>query len=316
MARVAEVIVLSPRERGARPQGPGGAFPLSADRGTNEGAGAGGELRALHQGAQVISWRPDGNEPDVLFLSEAARFEPGRPVRGGVPICFPWFGPSRENPAWPQHGYARLREWRVESARADAHQARVVFFLPPSAGAAFGAPPLEARFEVVARAAASRSPASLALTLAVRNVGAERVAYEAALHTYLRVSDVAAARVRGLSGAAYLDKTEAMRQRRETAGALALTAETDRVYQGHTGDCALDDPGYGRTLVVAKQGSLSTVVWNPWETKAAAIPDLAPGEWRRFLCVETANVGEERVRLDPGATHRMRVALTSRPLED
>ena len=147
------------------------------------------------------------------------------------------------------------------------------------------------------------------MELAVRNTDTAARTFEAALHSYFAVSDVRQARIRGLEGAPYVDKTAAMARRPGASEPITITAETDRVYPGATGTVTIEDPGWQRQIVVGKSGSSTTVVWNPWVAKAKAMPDFGDEEWPEMVCVETANAGDDAVTLAPGATHGMTATL-------
>jgi glucose-6-phosphate 1-epimerase len=159
-----------------------------------------------------------------------------------------------------------------------------------------------------------RIGATLDLTLEVRNPSDRPVTYEEALHTYLAVEDIHQVAVRGLAGTTYLDKTDRMARKTQDAEPLRITAETDRVYLGTRAACVVEDPAWNRRLIVEKQGSDVTVIWNPWIAKAKALPDFGDDEWRRMLCVETANAADHAVRLGPGDRHLLRAVIRSEPL--
>ena len=150
----------------------------------------------------------------------------------------------------------------------------------------------------------------LEIALEVENWSGQPFSYEEALHTYLAIRDIRQTRVKGLQGAEYLDKVDGFRRRREEAPAILFEGETDRVYLSTTSLCTVDDPTAGRLLLIGKEGSQTTVVWNPWETKASALPDLGSDVWPRFVCVETANAGENAVTLEHGGTHVMRAIVS------
>jgi D-hexose-6-phosphate mutarotase len=222
-----------------------------------------------------------------------------------VPICFPWFAARAGDPAAPAHGFARTAPWTLEAVARDGEAVGLTLSLEADGdGRRWWPPDFALRYRV-------RVGAALDLALEVENRSAASFTFEAALHTYLAVSDVAAVSVTGLAGARYVDKTDSLATKREGAAPLRLTGETDRVYGGATGPCVVDDPPAGRRLVVEKAGSATTVVWNPGAGKGAAIADLGPGEWRRMLCVETANAHGDAVTLAPGARHLMRAAIAA-----
>jgi glucose-6-phosphate 1-epimerase len=259
---------------------------------------ADGEAHVYLHGAHVTHWQPRGHAP-VLFMSAHTRFAPDTAIRGGVPVIFPWFGLSTGDAQAPAHGFARRREWRLEHEGGDD----VVLALDADASTRAAWPhdfALRLRVAVGAR---------LTLTLAVTNTSSEPWAYEEALHTYLAVGDVTAAVVSGLEGAAYLDKTEAMARKRHPHEPMRFAGEVDRTFLGHTAACVVEDPGLKRRVRVDKRGSATTVVWNPWIERARALPDLGDEEWRRMVCVETANAGADAVRLAPGARHEMAAIL-------
>ncbi len=260
----------------------------------------------LH-GAHLTHYRPHG-QPPVLFLSRRSRFEPGAPIRGGIPIVFPWFGPNAADPAAPMHGFARVAEWRMESALQGADGAVALALRLDSFAATHPAWPhaYVLRFRVVIGAV-------LELCLEAENVAEEPVRFEEALHTYLAVGDARRVSVTGLAGAGFIDKTDGMRRKSQQPEALRLAGETDRVYTGMRAACVVDDPVWGRRLLVEKTGSETTVVWNPWIEKARALPDLADDEWREMLCIESGNAADNAISLPPGGRHEMRVTIRSLP---
>jgi glucose-6-phosphate 1-epimerase len=244
----------------------------------------------LH-GAHVTRWRPHGGR-DVLWMSERAVFAAGAPIRGGVPLCWPWFGPHPANPHARAHGFARTRAWTLESIDATRLETRVRLSLSSDDESRALWPhdfalTLEARFG-----------AALDIALTTRNTGDAPFTITEALHTYLAVDDVGRAVVTGLDGAPFADKVHggAHVQR----GPLLFTAETDRVYE-HSGDCELHDGA--RRVIVAKSGSRSTVVWNPWIEKAARMSDFGDDEWTGMLCIEAANTLDAAVTVAPGEAH-------------
>ena len=252
------------------------------------------------QGAQALRWRAaDGR--DVLFVSAHAKFAAGTPIRGGVPVVFPWFGDDPEQRGRPAHGFARRVPWQLTAA-SDPAAGRVGFALQDDAGTRALWP------HAFAAELAIAFDRELVLALAVTNRGAAPFRFEALLHTYLLVGDVRAVELRGLHGARYHDKRVGTRaaQREEV---LRCTGEVDRVYQGTGAACTLLDPGLRRLITVSKDNAPSTVVWNPWHDKAALLTDLGGDEWLRFLCVESGCVADDAVTLAPGATHRLQVRI-------
>jgi glucose-6-phosphate 1-epimerase len=246
----------------------------------------------LH-GAHLTKFQPKGAKP-VLFMSGKSWFEANKPIRGGVPVCFPWFGPKAGSPESPAHGFARLRDWDLEAcARQPDGAVRVVFALDHEEST------LRLGF-TVGRA--------LEMDLEVRSK--KEFAFEEALHTYFLVGDVRRVSVEGLENTDYLDKTDSYRRKTQPAEPIRITAETDRTYLNTRAACVVRDPVLERTIRIEKEGSDTTVVWNPWIAKAKAMPDFGDDEWPEMICVETANVGDSAVRLRAGETHRMTVRIT------
>ena len=266
-----------------------------------------GEAHVFLHGGHVSHFQPKGERP-VLWLSGASRFERDRPIRGGVPVCFPWFGPKAGAPEAPMHGFARILAWAVARVtREPDGRLEAALELTPEAAARGG---FATELGLTLTVSVGRS---LRLALAVHNEAAP-ARFEEALHSYFAVSDVRDVRVLGLEGTGYLDKTEGMAHRPGAPGPAAISAETDRVYLDTTATVTIEDPGWGRRVVISKTGSATTVLWNPWSAKARAMPDFGDDEWPRMLCVETANVGEQAKALAPGAMHAMTATLGAEPL--
>ena len=259
----------------------------------------------LH-GAHLTDWQPAGFAP-VLFLSARTELMPGKAIRGGIPVIFPWFGPRRDGKPGPSHGFVRTSEWELAFAAVAGDEVHLAFTLGPNeVSRSFGFD----HFRLAYRVTIGRT---LTLELTVANdSGSEATAlqFEEALHTYFAVADVEKAALAGLGGTAYLDKRDEARRKLQPDGPMQLTGTTDRVYLATEATCAIDDDDGQRKIVIEKQGSHTTVVWNPWAELAATLPDMEPDGWRKMLCVETANVGESAVTLQPGATHTMRVVIS------
>lgn len=250
----------------------------------------------LH-GGHVTRWRPAGHN-EVLWLSDTAVYRDGKAIRGGVPVCFPWFGPKQDDPNAPSHGLVRTAGWDVAetAGTADGAQVTMTRRAPPWACT------ITAEF----------GPA-LAISLTAAHTGNSPASFEAALHTYLAVSDVRRITVTGLEGAEYLDQV-AGRMNRQGAGPIVFAGETDNVYFDTAGDVVVHDPVWGRRLVVSKAGAESTVVWNPWTDKAARLADVADSAWPGFVCIETAAIGRNAVTLAPGESHEIVANLRVEPM--
>ncbi|WP_182111272.1 MULTISPECIES: D-hexose-6-phosphate mutarotase [unclassified Actinotalea] len=256
------------------------------------------------QGAHVLEWAPRGHGP-VLFHSRASRFEPGVAIRGGIPVCFPWFG-GHASGAGPAHGFARVSRWRLTGAERRGEDVALRLGLGDDETTRSGPWPhrFAAELEVVVGQ-------RLGITLAVTNLGDAELTYEAALHTYLRVADVGRVRVTGLAGLPYLDKAAGGERVGPGAEPTLVRGEVDRVYLGAGEPVVVHDDG--RRVVVTTDGARGTVLWNPGPDRAAALPDLADDEWPEMLCVEAADVGQGAVTLAPGETGRTVTVLTVEP---
>ncbi len=266
--------------------------------------GRAGTAEIYPHGAHVTRWRPSGHD-DVLFLSEHSRFTPTTAIRGGVPICFPWFGPNADAPEAPAHGFARTSEWTLEGAEESGDDVVVTLSLTDSDATRASAWPYP--FRATLRVTVG---ARLVLALEVHNTGSTSIRFEEALHTYLAVADARGVVVRGLEGDRYVDKVAGAPEPVPAGGEpVRLTGETDRVYLDTAGSVTVDDPAGDRRLTVSAEGSGTTVLWNPWVDRAAALADLGDDEWTRMVCVETTNVGPSAVTLEPGAAHRMTAIL-------
>jgi D-hexose-6-phosphate mutarotase len=255
----------------------------------------------LH-GAHITGFQKNG-EPPLLFMSRLSQFAAGKAIRGGVPVCFPWFG-QREGDVI--HGFARITEWNLIETAATPDGGVTVRFRLPSTAANAAWPAFRAEFVV---AVTDR----LAMELIATNESADRnFDFENCLHTYFAVGDILDVSIAGLKGAHYLDKTDKSARKLESADAIRITAETNRVYPDTPGTVEIRDAKFRRTIRVDKSGSAATVVWNPWTTQL--MPDFDPAEHRQMVCVESGNVGQNKLSLAPGKTAGLKVGLSSRPL--
>ena len=261
---------------------------------------------ALH-GAQVLTYVPRGSNP-ILWLSPRAVFSPGRAVRGGVPICWPWFGPHPTDETKPNHGFARLSVWALDAAwTTEDGGHKMMFRFPMEAGAAAG---WKQSFDL--RLTVSVGPV-LELALTTRNTGDSPLTVGGALHGYFAVSDIRKVRVSGLEGRAFVDQRNPA-ERRVQKGPVEIGAETDRVYDDPGNRCVIEDPLLARRIVVEKSGSRSTVLWNPWLEKARAFSDVGEDQYRDFLCVEPAYVLSDVVTLAPGEGHCLTASIHAEPM--
>ena len=251
----------------------------------------------LH-GAQVTSWRPAVGD-EVIFLSERSHWEDGKAIRGGIPVCFPWFRGKADNSGAPAHGFVRSRQWTLESVEAGDNGSVTAVCATAADDGSRRWWPYE--FRLVHRITVGKT---LRMELIATNAGYTTFRFEEALHTYFRVGDVERVTVRGLAGISYLDNMDGNRQKVQ-AGDLRLQGSADNAYLNTAGAVEIVDPVLGRVMRTEKENSSTTVAWNPWQQGAAGLPDLGDDEWRGMICVEASNILSAGVSLDPGEQHMM-----------
>ena len=258
------------------------------------------------QGAHVAHWAPKGQKP-VVFVSSRSEFAPGKAIRGGIPVIFPWFGPRGGGLPGASHGFARTALWQLHSAQETGGKVEMVFVLEPKDVAdSFGYADFSLQLRVVVGA-------ELQIELQVRNQSEKQLKYEEALHSYFAVGDIGQVSISGLEGTTYIDKTDGMKRKQAGNEALRLTKETDQVHLNTTATCVVDDARGQRRIVIEKSGSESTVVWNPWAEKTKSLKDMSPDEWREMVCVESANAADNAATVAPGQEHLMRVIIRVEP---
>ncbi len=257
----------------------------------------------LH-GAHITHFQRQ-DDPPVLFMSQLSRFHEGLPIRGGIPVIFPWFG-SREGEA--AHGFARTQAWELREVSQLPHGAVSLRLTLPDSPSAALFPKFTAEYTVTVGK-------TLAAELVVTNNSPDKdFTFETCLHSYFQVGDIAAASVTGLKGVDFLDKTENLARKTERGEHIKITQETDRVYLDTAGPVEIHDSNLQRRIRIEKTGSLSTVVWNPWIAKSEQMPDFGNDEFHHMLCVESGNVAENRVTLPAGKSSALKVEICVLPL--
>lgn len=257
-----------------------------------------GSASIAMQGAQVLSWAPEGEKP-VIWLSKEAKFVKGKSFRGGIPICWPWFGPHPSDPALPAHGFARNLDWQLKDRRETEAGTLVVLALAPNESSWPHQAELEYRIKVGKQ---------LELELVTRNKGSDSFVLGCALHTYFHVSDVRNVKVLGLEETQYVDKVKGGEKIQE--GALTIDSEVDRIYLDTDSSCVIQDPGMNRSIRIAKSGSRSTVVWNPWAEKSEKLGDMGADGYLGMLCVETCNAHDDVVTVPATGEHCLRAVYS------
>jgi dihydroxy-acid dehydratase len=292
-------------------------FAIPGQLGFREGAGGliyadidnhGGRATICLQGAHVVSFRPKSQHEPVVWVSDAAKFAKGKSIRGGAPVCWPWFGAHASEASFPAHGFARTVPWTVTGSRkrndakteitlqlVDNEQTRTQW-------------PHATRLSLTVIVSDR-----LEMHLATTNTGTAPIQVGEALHTYFHISDIGTVKVSGLEGATYHDKVDNFAIRKQS-GAIGFSGEVDRVYVDTPADCVIEDAGLNRRIRVAKTGSQSTIVWTPWTEKAEKMGDMGRGKsgagWREMVCVESANAMDNVVTVAPGETHTMSVTYS------
>ena len=267
---------------------------------------------ALH-GAHLLSWVPTGQR-DVFWLSLQALLEPA-PIRGGVPVCWPWFAKQGMPESALQHGPARIVPWEI-SAIHDSSDDEVSLSLQPCAQAdqdtrlAKLAPDLQVSLRITLGK-------TLSQTLHTRNLGSQAFQLTQALHSYFAVGNAAQVGIEGITGLSYQDKLSGMTTDIQRT-AFALDVACDRIYHHPSPDASaqsshrytLTDPLWQRSIMINTRGSQSVVVWNPGCEGARKIADLPDDGWQDFFCIEAANAGPDVIALAPGAQHRLEQTLS------
>jgi glucose-6-phosphate 1-epimerase len=249
-----------------------------------------GTAEIYRLGATLTRYAVKGRE--IIFVSAKSPFTPGKAIRGGVPICWPWFGPHPSDPKLPQHGLARNVPWRVTAL--EDQRAILELTSSPETKPLFP-------FDFKLRYIITLGQDGLSLALESTNTDASPFTFGEALHTYFHIGDIRKTSVSGFTGLTYLSKSEGNTLKTDTAERATLSAETDRVYANATGPHEILSPA-GR-IFVHKSNSHDTVLWNPWEPKAETMPDLSGNQWPTFVCVEAVNTAQNSITLAPHQTH-------------
>lgn len=261
------------------------------------------------QGAHLMTWTPHGQKP-VLWLSPESKFAAGKSIRGGVPVCWPWFGPHATESGFPGHGFARTVPWEMIGARTLADGSTwLALHLLPSEAARTQWPHAS---EVVLQMVIGKT---LDMDLGTLNTGTTPITLGDALHTYFAISDIDVVTVHGLDGAPYLDKVGGASLQKQQAGPISIYQEVDRIYVPSAATCVIEDIGWDRRIHIAKQNSQATIVWNPWIEKAEKLGDLGFEGYRKMLCVESANAADDVVSLPPQQEHHLWVRYSVEALD-
>ncbi len=255
------------------------------------------------QGAHLLSWQPAGEE-DVIWLSPEAKFNIGKSIRGGIPICWPWFGDHATQNDYPAHGFVRTLPWHVvQSETLKGGETRIALAFQPNDTSNKYWPyltPLHLSITV---------GKTLELELTTTNQTDKEIVISEALHTYFNVSNVRNISVDGLNNCVYLDKVDGFKQKHQN-GPVSFDDEVDRVYIDTETDCIIRDPNLSRQIHIKKRGSSSTVVWNPWVEKSNRMGDMGENGYLHMVCIESANAAANKATLAPGGEHSLWVSYS------
>ncbi len=261
------------------------------------------QARICLHGAHIVSYQPHGTEP-VIWLSKKSLFAKGTAIRGGIPICWPWFGVHPSDTAMPNHGFVRNRNWSVLSSQQGEGGTEITFILEPSGATnKFWDFPFQVHLKVTVGA-------SLKIELITKNVSDEIITVGGAFHSYFNVKDIENTTLSGLDGTTYIDEvgppSEVVQK-----GDLCFKKNVDRVYLKTSSTCVINDLGHNRQICIQKTGSQSTVIWNPWDKICQGMKDMAPDSFKTMLCVETTNACDDLYTLAPNETHNLSAVITT-----
>ncbi len=246
-------------------------------------------------GGQILSFKLIGEQADMLFLSKKSAYQVGKAIRGGIPVCWPWFSTDPAGLHRPNHGLVRTESWSVVSTTetATATVIRLQFTNSQQQDKTWKQP-----FNLTLTFSIGQT---LSLSLITQNTGSKPFSITQAFHTYFNVGDISQAQVLGLENCRYYDKLDQGKEKIQ-AGIVTVSEEIDRIYEDVDNFVALNDLTLQRRIEITSQHCKSGVVWNPW-TKA--MPDLEPDDYQRFVCVETGNIGFDVIQIPPGGEHTL-----------
>ena len=253
---------------------------------------------------QVLSFKPVNEAEDLLFVSDNAYFQEGKAIKGGVPICWPWFGAAPEpgnadQAKRPDHGFVRNALWSVLSTTAlENGVSKIVLEFVDSEETRLIWPfQFHLSLEIIIGD-------SLRLELLTRNTGNQVFSITEALHSYFNVGDITQVKALGLEQTEYLDKNENFAKTFQE-GAITIATETDHIHTDIQHKLLIDDPVFQRKIEISSSGNNNVVVWNPWAKGAAAMKDLDKHDYKHFICLEIANAATDSVEILPNSEHRM-----------
>ncbi len=248
---------------------------------------------------QVLSYRPKNQQDDLLFVSDKAYYEDGKAIKGGIPVCWPWFGADPDGQGRPAHGFVRNRQWQVSGSESLADGSTRIIMSLVDTDETRTIWPHAFRLDIEITVGDS-----LKVVLATHNNSDQNITISQALHTYFQVGDINKVKVLGLENTVYLDKVGET-TRRTQSGSVTIDREVDRIYTGVTGELVIEDEALARKIRITSRGCSTAVVWNPWIEIAASMADLDDNAYQKMICVETANAGPETVDIPAGNEYRL-----------
>lgn len=269
------------------------SFHIENDRPVAHLNHASGEVHISLYGAQVTYYKSEIHEKPVIWMSEHAVFQDSKAIRGGIPICWPWFGAQAPTPGAAAHGFARNRAWEVSASGCDDNGGCWVELLLQSNAETLALWPYQ--FALTCRITLSDK---LHVRLTTVNKDSQAFSLTQALHSYFNVGNIEQTLIQGLENAPYIDTLDNWEVKTDSQS-LSIHEEVDRIYNNSAHTCIINDKVFQREIHIAKRGSLSTVVWNPWIDKSQRMKDFGDNEYTGMVCIETANCGEELVHLEP-----------------
>ncbi len=250
---------------------------------------------ALH-GGQILSYKPVTEQADLLFLSKKSIYTDGKAIRGGIPVCWPWFGPDPKGLQRPNHGFVRYHAWSVVSTASSGTQTTVCLqFFESYKKEKTWKQPFSLTLEITVGK-------TLGLKLCTQNTGDKPFSITQAFHTYFNVGVIGQIQIEGLAGSEYFDKLDQGTQK-EQHGNVKIGEEVDRIYTDIKNPIIIHDPILQRKIHISSPGNETIVVWNPWIGAAKKFADFADDDYQHFVCVETGNIAFDLISLAPGSEH-------------
>lgn len=255
-------------------------------------------------GGQVISFQPADQTEDIMFLSSKAYYQEGKAIKGGTPICWPWFGPDPEAKGRSNHGFVRNRMWNLREVTSTQSGATKIILRLTDTNETRAIWNFAFDFAI-----AITVGKSLTIEIITRNTGDKTFSITQALHTYFKVGDINQVQVLGLAGNNYIDKVDSGNQKNQS-GDISFSKECDRIYLDVEPEITIDDSALSRKIKVTSTNSKTAIVWNPWSTISANMADLEDNDYQNFVCVETANAANEVIEVAAGSEYKLAANYT------